>query len=150
LLAEPMYLAGYIERLGTGTRDMVNLCVAAKLKEPEFTLDDGFRVTIWLPTSQVSGEATGEVSGQATREVSEEVKRVILVLKGEEKRSDIQQKLDLKSDDYFRTNYIIPSLEAGVIEMTFPDNPNHPQQRYMLTTKDESLKKVLKKSTKKK
>jgi len=158
LLAEPMYLAGYIERLGTGTRDMVNLCVAAKLKEPEFTLDDGFRVTIWRPKSQVSGEVSGEatrevsgeVSGEATGEVGEEVKRVILVLKGEEKRSDIQQKLDLKSDDYFRTNYIIPSLEAGVIEMKFPDNPNHPQQRYMLTTKGEALKKELKKSTKKK
>jgi len=145
LLAEPMYLAGYIERLGTGTRDMVNLCVAAKLKEPEFTLDDGFRVTIWRPASQVSGEVSGEV----TREVSEEVKRVILVLKGEEKRSDIQQKLDLKSDDYFRTNYIIPSLEAGVIEMKFSDSPNHPQQRYRLTTKGEILKKELKKSTKK-
>ncbi len=162
LLAEPMYLAGYIERLGTGTRDMVNLCVAAKLKEPEFTLDDGFRVTIWRPKSQVSGEATREVtrevSGEVTREVSEEVtrevsgevKRVILVLKGEEKRSDIQQKLDLKSDDYFRTNYIIPSLEAGVIEMKFSDSPNHPQQRYMLTIKGEILKKELKKSTKKK
>ncbi|WP_243668387.1 hypothetical protein [Methanoculleus chikugoensis] len=26
LLAEPMYLAGYIERMGTGTRDMIRHC----------------------------------------------------------------------------------------------------------------------------
>jgi len=34
LLAEPMYLAGYIERMGTGTRDMIRRCTKIGLPEP--------------------------------------------------------------------------------------------------------------------
>lgn len=37
LLAEPMYLAGFIERMGTGTGDIIRLCEEAGLKKaPEF------------------------------------------------------------------------------------------------------------------
>lgn len=36
LLAEPMYLAGYIERMGTGTRDIIRRCSEAGL--PEFAV----------------------------------------------------------------------------------------------------------------
>lgn len=40
LLAEPMYLAGYIERMGTGTGDIIRLCKDAGLKEPEFIQEE--------------------------------------------------------------------------------------------------------------
>ena len=38
LLAEPLYLAKYIERMGTGTGDMIRRCVEARLatKRPSF------------------------------------------------------------------------------------------------------------------
>jgi ATP-dependent DNA helicase RecG len=36
LLAVPMYLKGYIERLGTGTADMVRIAKENKLREPVF------------------------------------------------------------------------------------------------------------------
>ena len=49
LLAESMYLAGYIERMGTGTQDMIRRCVEAGLPEPEFTMSDGFRTIIRRP-----------------------------------------------------------------------------------------------------
>lgn len=46
LLAEPLYLTKYIERMGTGTGDMIKLCREAGLPEPEFTLTDGFVTTL--------------------------------------------------------------------------------------------------------
>ncbi len=46
LLAEPMYLTGYIERMGTGTRDMIRHCIEAGLPEPEFAVSDGFQTVI--------------------------------------------------------------------------------------------------------
>jgi len=144
LLAEPMYLAGYIEKLGSGTQDMFKLCEEAGLKEPKFSLDDGFRVIVWRSKDAVNREATMEVSG----EVSGEVKRVVLVLDGEMKRIKIQEILDLKHQEYFRNNYLLPSLESGYIEMTFPDSPYHPKQRYRLTKKGELLKKLIKKTKK--
>ena len=74
------------------------------MKEPEFEQDDTFKLTIYRPSNNpFTGEATGEVTG--------EVKKLILVLDGEMKRADIQSKLGLKHDDYFRTQYIIPALE---------------------------------------
>jgi ATP-dependent DNA helicase RecG len=138
LLAEPMYLAGYIERLGTGTADMMRIAGEVGLKEPQFIQEDIFKIIIFRPQI-ATGEATGEVSG----EVSGEVKKVVKVLKGEMKRSEIQAALQLKHDDYFRTEYIIPSLEMKIIEMTFPDSPNHPDQKYRLTKKGEELKRKL-------
>jgi ATP-dependent DNA helicase RecG len=167
LLAEPMYLAGYIERMGTGTGDIIRLCKEKGLKAPEFIQEEEFRTIIWRTpikpaigpktlqatpqaTGQVSGEASREVSGEVSGEATEEIKRVVLVLIEELKRIEIQNKLGLKSDDYFRVNYIIPALESGFIEMTFPDNPKHPNQRYRLTQTGIALKKQLQKTKKKK
>ena len=46
LLAESLYLTEYIERMGTGTLDMIRRCVEAGLPEPEFAVTDGFVTTI--------------------------------------------------------------------------------------------------------
>ncbi len=51
LLAEPMYLLRYIERMGTGTLDMIRRCAEAGLPEPEFEVDARFLTRIWRPTS---------------------------------------------------------------------------------------------------
>ena len=34
--ADNLYLEGYIERIGTGTRDIIRLCKERELKEPDF------------------------------------------------------------------------------------------------------------------
>ncbi len=47
VLANPIYLAGYIERMGTGTSDLVSACEKAGLKSPEFIQDEDFRVVIY-------------------------------------------------------------------------------------------------------
>ena len=54
LLAEPMYLKGYIERLGTGTADMVRIAQEKGLREPQFQQDEDFRTVVFRPgTHQV-------------------------------------------------------------------------------------------------
>jgi len=48
LLAEPLYLARYIERVGSGTQTMIELCKEAGLPEPKYELRQGFFVlTLW-------------------------------------------------------------------------------------------------------
>lgn len=37
LLANPVYLAGYIEQVGTGTNDVIDRCVELGLRKPELT-----------------------------------------------------------------------------------------------------------------
>ena len=65
LLAEPLYLAKYIERMGTGTRDMIRFCCDAGLREPEFAIRDGFVQTLWRPEPHATAEVTSEATAQA-------------------------------------------------------------------------------------
>ncbi len=51
LIAEPMYQAGYIERFGTGTGEIIKVSKKAELKEPEFYVNDGFKVVLWRPVN---------------------------------------------------------------------------------------------------
>ena len=44
--------------------------------------------------------------------------------------TELMQKLNLKSRDGFRKNYLIPAIEAGLIGLTEPDKPTSKNQRY--------------------
>ena len=58
-------------------------------------------------------------------------------------RQDIQEALGLKHEDHFRKAYLLPALQAGLIEMTIPDKPRSSRQRYRLTTAgSEYLKRI--------
>lgn len=67
LLAEPLYLTQYIERLGTGTGDMIRRCREAGLPEPEFSLEDGFRISLGRPLPVPSSSVTTEETEEETR-----------------------------------------------------------------------------------
>ena len=41
-----------VERMGTGTLDMIRRCVAKGLPEPDFAVTDGFVTTIWRAASE--------------------------------------------------------------------------------------------------
>ena len=43
----------------------------------------------------------------------------------------------------FRENYLEPALADAVIEMKYPDSPNHPKQKYLITGKGSEIKKQL-------
>ena len=42
-----MYWNGYIEKVGTGTEDIINKCCEYGLRTPEFYQEEDFRVVIW-------------------------------------------------------------------------------------------------------
>ena len=50
-------------------------------------------------------------------------------------RRALQETLQLKGDDNFRRLYLVPALEAGLVEMTIPSKPNSRLQKYRLTAK---------------
>ncbi len=71
LLAEPLYLTKYVERMGTGTLDMIRRCRDSGLPEPEFRVTDGFTLTIPRLPSPIAkppavrlGEKLGEKLGE--------------------------------------------------------------------------------------
>ncbi len=64
LLAESMYLLQYIERMGTGTVDMIRRCAEAGLPEPEFEVGAGFLIRIWRSGDRETRQATGTARKQ--------------------------------------------------------------------------------------
>jgi ATP-dependent DNA helicase RecG len=58
---------------------------------------------------------------------------LLRVMKGEQSREEIQAKLNLANREHFRKGYLVPALEAGLIERTIPDKPNSRLQKYRLT-----------------
>lgn len=151
LLAEPLYLAGYIERMGTGTSDMVQKSVAIGLPEPEFIQDEDFRSILFRPSidqanTQDTPQVTPQDTPQVAPEVSPEVRKLILVLEGEKTRMELQHILELKDEKNFRENYQQKAFKIGLIEMTIPDKPNSKNQKYRLTPKGKALKNSLKKN----
>ena len=78
LLAESMYLHGYIERMGTGTVDMIRRCAAVNLPEPEFVVSGGFVTTIRRPdyaTHLARMQDGGQPEEQPRREKTREKTR---------------------------------------------------------------------------
>ncbi len=80
LLAESLYLASYIEKLGSGTQAMIDLCRQAGLPEPDSEQRSGsFVVTLWrdwltaevlagfqLKDRQLAGQARLRSEGRLT------------------------------------------------------------------------------------
>lgn len=50
-------------------------------------------------------------------------------------RAELKEALGLSSDENFRLRYIVPALDAGLIERTIPDKPRSRFQRYRLSEK---------------
>ena len=59
-------------------------------------------------------------------------------------RREIQKKLGLKDEKYFRNTYIQLSIKAGYVEMTIPEKPKSRLQKYRLTKNGSQILKKLK------
>ncbi len=112
LIAEPLFWAHYVETLGTGTLDMIDLCQKAGLPEPTFEQRGGtFAIIIWRDwltdsliesltlndrqqkglqklkvakqiTSAEYQELTGTSRQTATRDLYDLVKKKVIVSRG--------------------------------------------------------------------
>lgn len=64
-----------------------------------------------------------------------QVERLLAACLGEMLREELQDRVGISDRKYFRTEYLRPALEAGLIEMTIPDKPRSSKQKYRLTEK---------------
>ena len=77
---------------------------------------------------------------QPAVQVPEQVRALLLALSSEQLSLKVlMEKVGLKHRPTFLENYINLALEAGVLKMLYPDKPNHPRQKYLLTAKGLAL-----------
>lgn len=139
LIAESLYLTGYIERMGTGIPDMIKACLAMGLTEPQFVQEEDFRIIISRASVKDKPEDE-QATPQATLQPTPQVKQLILIIEDEMTREELQQVLQLRDRENFRKLYISEALNLGYLEMTIPQVPNSPNQKYRLTEKGENIK----------
>ncbi|MEO1298080.1 MAG: Fic family protein, partial [Cyanobacteria bacterium J06636_16] len=68
---------------------------------------------------------------QVTDQAADQVKKLLAVI--DESYCTIQmlmERLGLSHRATFRKNYLIPALEAGLLEMKYADKPRSPKQQY--------------------
>lgn len=78
-------------------------------------------------------DALAGFTPQATPQATPQVGRLLLVMEGEMSREALQDRLGLQDRKSFRDRYLKPALAEKLIEMTLPDRPRSPLQRYRLT-----------------
>ena len=89
------------------------------------------------PREQV-GEQVGEQVADAR---PKGVVRLLKVLKGEMSVLDMMMALKLGGRRNFLEKYLSPAIELGLVEMTQPDSPRSPTQKYRLTDKGRNVRK---------
>lgn len=83
---------------------------------------------------------------QPTVQVPEQVRVLLLALSNEQlSLKGLMEKVGLKHRPTFLENYINPAFEAGFLKVLYPDKPNHPRQKYLLTAKGLALYNEIKK-----
>ena len=94
----------------------------------EFMLD--IIDNVLTQTTSQTHQATDQVTDQAT----DQVKRLLAVMDDSYFTTHLlMEKLGLSHRPTFRKNYLLPALEAGLLEMKYPDKPRSPKQQYRKT-----------------
>jgi predicted HTH transcriptional regulator len=137
LVAEPMYLAGYIERPGTGTRDMIRRCVEAGLPEPEFAVADGFQIVTRRSLAATPAEAE-------SRPESLEVRVLSLLEHGPRSKSQLSSGLGQQGIAGQLNKVVRLLLDDQTIEYTVPGKPQSRLQKYRLTERGRATLAALK------
>jgi predicted HTH transcriptional regulator len=139
VLAHPLFMAGYIEHLGTGTTDMIADCEALGLRTPEFIQADDFRTIIYRqekvtdPAEKVSNP-TEKVTEQAHESNQAEQKSN----QAEQKNNQVEQesnqvRLTAKQRKVLEFCDEMPRTAQEILDMLGVQNQNKTRQQY--TTK---------------
>jgi hypothetical protein len=84
---------------------------------------------------QVDGGPVGAARDRSNDAPSEQVLRLLQVLlAGPGSTKSLMRALELAHRPSFLYRYLQPALRAGWVEMTDPDHPKSPRQRYRLAT----------------
>jgi len=99
-----------------------------------------------MPDSEQSPDKSPDKLPDKFSTNNEYVKRLVEVVGHDEVTiKDTLKVLGLKDRESFMKVYLNPALKEQFVRMKYPDKPNHPRQRYMLTAKGLALYNEIKK-----
>ncbi len=128
-----MHRIDFIEKAGTGIERIRDEAREQGCPEP-ISDETGFVTATFRPNPQVRVQAGSPKAGGGP-EATGEVVRLLVAMQGEMSRSEMQAALDLRHEDHFIADYLVPALSANLIEMTVSDQPRSSKQRYRITAR---------------
>lgn len=131
LIAEAFHRTGAIEALGRGTNRVIEACRAYGIPDPEF-VDEAGAVTVTFKAEVVAGAPRRDQAGTKLGLSRDQVQ--VLELASESRTlPELMAPSGRTNRTKFRDQVLAPLLEAGLVEMTIPDKPRSPKQRYRIT-----------------
>ena len=135
-IAAYMHEYKLVKEYGEGVDRMYRELEEAGNPAPEFKQQD-FMVLATIRQHKdavVQGVSEDTSKGTSRGQVRGQVVHLLETLKDDEMSvRELMDKFDFKSRDKFLANYLTPALEAGYVEMTQPDSPKSPTQKYRLS-----------------
>lgn len=122
------------EGRSTGIPKILRVMQANGSPVPAFETDE--ERSSFLIRLPVHERFAGGGTQQVTEQVTEQVRRLLPALEAASLGTkDLLAILKLSHRPTFIQNYLQPALEVGLVEMTQPDSPRSPTQKYRLTDK---------------
>ncbi|MBV1884530.1 MAG: helix-turn-helix domain-containing protein [Pseudomonadales bacterium] len=124
-----------IEQWGSGVQRIFAEAAMQGLPEPQIKeIANRLRFIIFLAQTQSVTQSVTQSS-----DLPESLLGLLRALgQGPLSSGELRERLGLKHRTNFRNHYLVPALEAGLIELTLPDKPNSRFQQYRLTAKGQS------------
>ncbi len=131
---------GLIEQWGSGFRRILEEAEKQNLPEPVLEeIGMKVRFTVFFAEKAPSGikyKAIEDAEKYVTEHVTEHVKRLLICLEGGPSGTkDAMRCLGLSHRPTFLYDYLRPAIQAEFVQMTQPDSPRSPTQKYRLTEK---------------
>ena len=149
LIAEVLFKSSFLESWGSGVGRMVDACRAQGVPEPEYEVAGGFVRMIFRKSFAASGLSKDQVvtkPGVSWEEVGsklgvswEEVEKLIVALQHPMFLNDLKELYGWNNASKFKEKYINPLIAEGLVDMTVPNKPTSPNQKYYLTEKGKGL-----------
>ena len=89
---------------------------------------------------ELAAKQVQQINRTSTEQPTVQVRALLLSLSNEQLSLNVlMKKVGLKHRPTFLKNYINPAFESGFLKALYPDKPNHPRQKYLLTAKGLAL-----------
>ena len=138
IIANVLYKSKILESWGRGISTMVGECKRVGLPAPEINTD-GIFVWVVFKYNRSSVVVTPQLP-HSYPTATPQLKKVISVIgTATLSAKEIMEIMSLKDKTHFLDKYLYPAIEQGYVGQLHPENPKHPGQKYMLTSKGKAL-----------
>ncbi|VDN47983.1 conserved protein of unknown function [Petrocella atlantisensis] len=118
---------GWVDKLGSGVRNIYKYNKIYSGADPEFIEGDIFKTII--PLTNMTGEHASEHASEHG-DIQDDTDKLLEFCKVPKTRVEIQEFLGIKSRSYLSQNILSPLIKGELLKLTISEKPRSPNQKY--------------------